>query len=205
MSVSPENVATPLAAVAVSVPPKVALPGLFASATVTVPSNEVIGLPELFSAVTVRPNPLPAVTLAGGCCVTTSCDVVRVATPIELVPGSSEPDVAVGPRRDRGGRLHRIGDRVFDDGVGRRVDRAELAGRTRPGLPLSVNQRLPSGPAVIPSIPGFAVGVENVLLAPVVGFMSPRSSALAVEVNQRLPSLPTVRPTTSSAAAGSVK
>ena len=36
----PENVATPLDAVAVSVPPRVAPPGLFASATVTVPSKE---------------------------------------------------------------------------------------------------------------------------------------------------------------------
>ena len=40
VSVSPENVATPLVAVTVSVPPSVAPPGLFASATVTVPLKE---------------------------------------------------------------------------------------------------------------------------------------------------------------------
>ena len=40
-SVSPEKVATPLWAVTVSVPPRVAPPGLFASATVTVPLNEL--------------------------------------------------------------------------------------------------------------------------------------------------------------------
>ena len=40
-SVRPEKVATPLWAVAVSVPPRVAPPGLFDSATVTVPLNEV--------------------------------------------------------------------------------------------------------------------------------------------------------------------
>ena len=71
MSVSPEKVATPPDAVTVSVPPSVAPPGLLASATVTVPLKEVIRLPELSSAWTVRPKGLPAVTLAGGCCVTT--------------------------------------------------------------------------------------------------------------------------------------
>ena len=70
-----ENVATPLDAVAVSVPPSVAPPGLFASATVTVPLNEVSMLPELSSASTVRPKGVPAARLAGGCCVTTSCPV----------------------------------------------------------------------------------------------------------------------------------
>ena len=70
-SVSPENVATPSVAVAVSVPPSVAPPGLFASTTVTVPLKEVTGLPELSSASTVRPKGLPAVTLLGGCWVTT--------------------------------------------------------------------------------------------------------------------------------------
>ena len=55
-SVRPEKVATPFVAVAVSVPPRVAPPGLLASATVTVPLNEVSTLPELSSAVTVRPK-----------------------------------------------------------------------------------------------------------------------------------------------------
>ena len=69
-----------------SVPSRLALQQLFvsfASATVTVPSKEVIGFPELSSTVTVRPKELPAVMLAGGGCVTTSCDELRVATPTE--------------------------------------------------------------------------------------------------------------------------
>ena len=69
--VSPENVATPLDAVTDSVPPSVAPPGLFASATVTVPLKEAIGLPELSSAWTVTPKGLPAVMLVGGGWVTT--------------------------------------------------------------------------------------------------------------------------------------
>ena len=97
VSVSPENVATPLDAVAVSVPPRVPPPGLFASATVTVPLNDERRLPELSSASTVRPKGLPAVTLAGGCCVTTSCDVARVATPIAFVPGSVNQRLPSGP------------------------------------------------------------------------------------------------------------
>ncbi len=95
--VSPEKVATPPEAVAVNVPPRVAPPGLLARATVTVPLNEESRLPEPFSASTVRPKELPAVTLAGGCAVTTSCDVVRVATPTELVPSSRNKRLPSGP------------------------------------------------------------------------------------------------------------
>ena len=54
--------ATPPDAVAVSVPPSVPPPGLLPSATVTVPLNEESRLPELFSASTVRPKGVPAVT-----------------------------------------------------------------------------------------------------------------------------------------------
>ncbi len=100
VSVSPEKVATPLEAVAVSVPPRVAPPGLLASATVTVPLKVVMGLPELSSAWTVRPKVLPAVTLEGGCW-----------------------------------RHHQL-----RGGQGRDADRV---------VPLSTNQRLPSGPVVI--------------------------------------------------------
>ena len=53
------NVATPWFAVTVSVPPSVAPPGLFASATVTVPLKEDSRLPELSSASTVRPKGCP--------------------------------------------------------------------------------------------------------------------------------------------------
>ena len=125
-----ENVATPLDAVAVNLPPRVALPGLLASATVTVPSKDVIGLPELFLAKTVRPNGLPAVALGGGSCVTTSCDVVRVTTPIELVPGSVNQMLPSGANRDavwpgvgggNGEKRHGVRARVYhpDRVVGR--------------------------------------------------------------------------------------
>ena len=80
----------PWLAVTVSVPPSVAPPGLFASATVTVPLKEVSMLPELSSASTVRPKGVPAARLAGGCCVTTSCPVTgasprsrNVSNPVE--------------------------------------------------------------------------------------------------------------------------
>src|SRR5262249_57585298 len=86
VSVRPEKVATPPDAVTVSVPPSVAPPGLLASATVTAPLKEVIRLPELSSASTVRPKPLPAVTLAGGCCATTKLLVYKVTAPIALGP-----------------------------------------------------------------------------------------------------------------------
>ena len=59
VSVRPEKVATPPDAVTVSVPPSVAPPGLFASATVTVPLKEESRLPELSSAWTVRPKGCP--------------------------------------------------------------------------------------------------------------------------------------------------
>ena len=95
--VSPEKVATPPDACTESVPPRVASPGLLARATVTVPLNELMRLPELFSASTVRPKGLPAVTLDGCCCVTTSWDVVRVATPIAVVPGSVNQTLPSGP------------------------------------------------------------------------------------------------------------
>ena len=49
-----------------SVPPRWPPPGLLARATVTVPLKEERRLPELFSASTVRPKGVPAVTLAGG-------------------------------------------------------------------------------------------------------------------------------------------
>ena len=78
--------ATPFWAVAVSVPPRVAPPGLLSSATVTVPLNEVSTLPELSSAVTVRPKPDPAVTAAGGCVVTTTNVPVNSKAPMSTVP-----------------------------------------------------------------------------------------------------------------------
>ena len=163
--------ATPSEAAAVSVPPRVAPPGLLASATVTVPSNEESRLPELSSASTVRPKGLPAVMLAGGCWVTTSCDVVRVATPIALVLGIGEPEVAVGARRDR----HRAGTGqgigVLGDGVGRRVDtHRSCAGISTLGEPeVAVGAR--RDPA------GAAVATTNSVMASVVGLIIPTCSA----------------------------
>ena len=62
------------------------------------PLNEVIRLPELSSAWTVRPKPLPAVTLAGGCC--GHHQVVQVRVDADAVDLIGEPEVAVGARRD---------------------------------------------------------------------------------------------------------
>ena len=54
LMVTPVNVATPLTAVAVSVPPNVAPPGLAASASVTLPVKLVARLPAASSASTVN-------------------------------------------------------------------------------------------------------------------------------------------------------
>ena len=72
LSVRSENVATPLAAVAVRVPPSVAPEGLFARATATEPEKDVARSPEPSSASMTTVNTCPWVTFAGGCVVTTS-------------------------------------------------------------------------------------------------------------------------------------
>ena len=145
VSVSPEKVATPPDAVTESVPPSVAPPGLLASATVTVPLKDESRLPELSSAWTVRPKGVPAVTLAGGCWVTTKlrrCSGCRRRS--RWSPSSVNQRLPSGPVVIPLGPGSRVGDGVLGDGVGRRVDLTDLAGDR------SVNQRLPSGPAVIP-------------------------------------------------------
>ena len=74
-------------AVAVSVPPRVAPPGLISSPTVTVPSNELSTLPDLSSAVTVKPKPVPAVMLPGGWVVTATWLVAWTSkAPMSTVP-----------------------------------------------------------------------------------------------------------------------
>ena len=60
------KVATPEAAVWVSVPERVPPAGLVPMATVTVPTKLVAVLPPPSRAVTVKPNVLSAVSLAGG-------------------------------------------------------------------------------------------------------------------------------------------
>ena len=102
--VSPEKVATPLEAVAVSVPPSVAPPGLLASATVTVPSNEVMGLPELFSAVD-RQTEAAARGDAGRRLLRHHQLRRRQGGDADRIgAGIGEPEVAVGARRDPEGR-----------------------------------------------------------------------------------------------------
>ena len=72
-SVSPEKVATPFWAVAVSVPPRVAPPGLLSSATVTVPLKEVVHVARAILGGDGQAEAgYPAATLAGGCAVTTN-------------------------------------------------------------------------------------------------------------------------------------
>ena len=78
------NVATPLTAVAVSVPPRLVPVGLPpASARVTVPLNVVSTFPDESSAFTVRPKPAPAVTVVG-CAVTASCEPLMVIAPTDV-------------------------------------------------------------------------------------------------------------------------
>src|SRR5262245_55224673 len=107
------------------------------------PLNEESKLPELSSASTVRPNGVPAVTLAGGCCDTTSCVGSSVKTPIELAWLSVNQRFPSGPVAIPTGpdRWYWIGNSVM----------APLVGLIIPSCPASssVNQRLPSGPAVI--------------------------------------------------------
>ncbi len=73
LSVRPGKLATPLVAETVSVPPSVLLPGLLASATVSLPVKPVATLPSASSAVTVKPNPLPVVMVVGGWPVISNC------------------------------------------------------------------------------------------------------------------------------------
>src|SRR5438034_1309319 len=72
-----------------------------------------------------------------------------------------------------------------------------LARLTRPILfaEFSVNQRLPSGPAVIPSGPLLLVGIGNSVMVPLVVIRPILFPAgLVCSVNQRLPSGPAVMP-----------
>ena len=62
----------PLTALAVSVPPSVAPPGLLASDSVTPPVNVGSMLPHTSSAATSTENAAPAVTVPGGSPVTAS-------------------------------------------------------------------------------------------------------------------------------------
>ena len=72
---------------------------------------------------------------------------------------------------------------------------ARSRGRIRPILlaSASVNQRLPSGPAVIPAGTLSAVGIGNSVIVPL-GVIRPILLPLSA-VNQRLPSGPAVIPT----------
>jgi hypothetical protein len=91
LSVKPENVATPLAAETVTVPPSVLPPGSLDRATVSLPLKLVATLPWASSAVTVKPKPAPAVTLDGGCVVIESCVAVPGATEIAVEVAAVSP------------------------------------------------------------------------------------------------------------------
>src|SRR5262249_34954352 len=78
--VRPAHVATPAPAVDVVTPPSVAAAGFAAGATVTLPANVGSTLPKRSCADTTRPNPLPAITRAGGWITTTSRRAGAAAT-----------------------------------------------------------------------------------------------------------------------------
>ena len=80
-----EKVTTPLTALTVTVPPSVLLPGLLDRAAVTPPEKLGVTFPSASSAVTVKPNPLPAVTVAGGWPVISSCVTTPGVTEMALL------------------------------------------------------------------------------------------------------------------------
>ena len=84
-------------------------------------------------------------TLAGGCCVTTKLVAVEGDDTDRVGPVIGEPEVAVGARRDP------VRATELAYGTGYSV-MAWVVGLIIPIWPAtaSVNQRLPSGPAVIP-------------------------------------------------------
>ena len=79
LSVSPVKVATPATACTDSVPPRVALAGLFASASVTKPVYVVSTLPPLSVAETLRLNGVPAVMVGAGRPVLSTASCVAAA------------------------------------------------------------------------------------------------------------------------------
>src|SRR5689334_19353994 len=86
------NVATPLTAGTVVVPARVPPPGLAPSATLTLPVKPVTGLPTASRALTWIAGVIvaPAVVVAGGCTVKTSC---------VTFPGAIVKPVLVAPER----------------------------------------------------------------------------------------------------------
>ena len=81
----------PPLAVTLSTPPSVAPPALVARASVSEPLKVVTMFPNLSSATTTRPNALPALTLPGGCVVTTNCVAGAAATVKGLVSAPLSP------------------------------------------------------------------------------------------------------------------
>ena len=103
--------------------------------------------------------------------------VVGLISPIWLSELLGEPEVAVGARRDPVGQELPVGmgNSVMAWVVGLIIPIWLAHGR-------SVNQRLPSGPAVIPQGPELAVGMGNSVMAWVVGLIIP--IWLAVELGE---------------------
>ncbi len=127
---------------------------------------------------------MPAVTLVGGCWVTTKCVLFRVSTPIALVPPSVNQMLPSGPAVIPSGSDWCRGW-VLGDGVGRRVDLPILPpGLGEPEVAVGAG-RDADGP--------LAVGMGNSVMAWVVGLIIPICRSCTR--NQRLPSGPAVIPT----------
>ena len=129
VSDSPENVATPLEAVTESVPPRVALPGLLASATVTVPSNEVIEIARAVLGLDRQAESGARGDAGRRLLGHHQLDRGQGGDADRVGPGSVNQRLPSGPVV-----IHRVGtgrDGVLGDGVGRRVDLTDLAGAHR--------------------------------------------------------------------------
>src|SRR5262249_45794190 len=85
------KLATPWLAITDSVPPSVAPVGLLANATLTVPEAVVTAFPYASSIEAFRANALLTLTVAGGCCVITSCVAAAGVTVMALVVALSTP------------------------------------------------------------------------------------------------------------------
>ena len=143
---SPENVATPSTAVALSVPPRVAPSGLLASATATLPLKDVTTSSESSSMATVRPKPAPTTTLLGGWFVTTMCSAFAVVGSTRPIP----PAVSVNHKSPSGAAAIAL---IVAPRLGSlNCEIASVVGLISPiPSPNRVNQRLPSPPVTIPT------------------------------------------------------
>ena len=94
--------------------------GLFARARVTLPAKVGSTFPKPSSALTTRPKPLPAVTLAGGWVVTTSCVAVAAVTVMAPVVAALRPAAGRLQRGAGPGLVQRQAGEGRHAGAGRR-------------------------------------------------------------------------------------